>query len=278
MARPFRLLKWRARVADTGLVESVPTLITVPARADRAEDLELILQTLVSLRSTAPDAMVLVVDDRSPAPFAGMIEVAATELDCAHVVQQDGEGRYAAYNVGLAAAAQHGMHVVLLDSGLVFDQPGWLDRLLARTGTDGLPAAVAGGAVVEPTGLIRQAGYFFSLFRRGWGARLARVPQQLLDVHQPLLCPVSAELMLVRNAWLELAGPFDELIDDVAHGSLDFCLRVSEAGGQCVLEPTVRARALVLGDGEPDARSAAADRLRVKQAGVNFQKWAPEVI
>jgi GT2 family glycosyltransferase len=259
-------------------VESVPTLITVPARADSAEELEPILQTLVSLRSTAPDAMVLVIDDRSPAPFAAMIEAAASELDCAHVVQQDGEGRYAAYNVGLAAAAQYDMDAVLVDSSLVFDQAGWLNRLRARTGTDGAPAAVAGGVVVEPTGLIRQAGYFFSLFRRDWGARLARVPQQLLDDHRPLLCPVSAELMLVRREWIERAGAFDELIDDVAHGSLDFCLRVSDAGGQCVLEPSVRARALALGEGEPDAKSAAAGRLRIKQAGVNFQPWAPEVV
>jgi glycosyltransferase involved in cell wall biosynthesis len=259
------------RATDVGDVESVPTLITVPARAERAEDLEPILQTLVSVRSTAPDAMVLVVDDRSPAPQAEMIAAAAAELDCAHVVQEDGEGRYAAFNVGLAAAAQHGMDVVVTDAGLIFDSPGWLDRLRARTGTDGTPAAVAGGAVIEPTGLIRQAGYFFSLYRRAWGTRLARVPAQLLDVHTPLLCPISTELALVRNAWIERVGAFDELLDDVPHGSLDYCLRVTQAGGQCVLEPTVRAREL-------DDESPAANRLRVKHSGISFQPWAPEVI
>jgi hypothetical protein len=69
-------------------VESVPTLITVPARAETAEEVESILQTLVALRATAPEAMVLVVDDRSPQPQAGMLEIAAAELDwanrCAH--------------------------------------------------------------------------------------------------------------------------------------------------------------------------------------------------
>ena len=49
-------------------MESVPTLIVVPVRAERDEDIEPFLQTLVSLRATAPEAMVLVVDDRSPEP------------------------------------------------------------------------------------------------------------------------------------------------------------------------------------------------------------------
>ena len=77
-------------------MESVPTLITVPVRAERAEDIEPILQTLVSLRTTAPEAMVLVVDDRSPQPQAQMIELAAGELGCAYVAQQDGSGVVAA--------------------------------------------------------------------------------------------------------------------------------------------------------------------------------------
>ena len=54
------------RATDGEDVESVPTLIVVPARAENAEEIEPILQTLVSVTATAPDAMVLVVDDRSP--------------------------------------------------------------------------------------------------------------------------------------------------------------------------------------------------------------------
>jgi GT2 family glycosyltransferase len=258
-------------------VESVPTLITVPVRAERPEDIEPILQTLVSLRTTAPEAMVLVVDDRSPQQQAQLIEIAAGELECAYVAQQDGSGRVAAINVGLSAGADHGMDVCIVEPGLVLDSAGWLTRLLARTGTDGEPAAVAGGAVIEPTGLIRQAGYFFSIFRRLWSARLARVPQSLLDVHTPLLCPVSSEVQLIRREWIETVGLYDELLDG-PHAALDYCLRVSDAGGECVFEPTVRARALVLGEGEPDDDTQAARRLRVKHVGVSFQKWAPEVI
>jgi GT2 family glycosyltransferase len=258
-------------------VETVPTLIVVPVRAERDEDIEPFLQTVASLRGTAPEAMVLVVDDRSPAPFAQMLELASDELDCAYVLQQDGEGTSAAINVGLTAANEHGMDACLVAPGLVFDGPGWLNRLRARTGPGGQPAAIAGGAVIEPNGLIRQAGYFFSLFRRLWSARLGRVPEPLLDVHNALLCPVSSELQLIRRDWIETAGSYDELLDG-AHAALDYCLRVSEAGGDCVFEPTVRARALALGDGEPDDALVDARRLRIKHAGMSFQKWAPEVI
>jgi GT2 family glycosyltransferase len=258
-------------------VETVPTLIVVPVRAERDEDIEPFLQTVASVRGSAPEAMVLVIDDRSPAPFAQMLELASDELDCAYVLQQDGEGISAAVNVGLTAAKDHGMDACLVASGLVFEDNGWLNRLRARTGPDGLPAAVAGGAVIEPNGLIRQAGYFFSLFRRLWGARLGRVPESLLDVHDPLLCPVSSEVQYIRREWIETAGLYDELLQG-AHAALDYCLRVSEAGGHCVLEPTVRARALALGDGEPDDTLVDARRLRVKHAGMSFQKWAPAVI
>ena len=258
-------------------MESVPTLIAVCARAESPEELDPLLQTLASLRATAPEAMILVVNDRSPEPQGQMIEIAAAELDCAYVVQQDGEGRSAAYNVALGAAHQHGMDVCFVASGIVLESAGWLDRLRARTGTDGELAAIAGGAVVEPTGLIRQAGYFFSLYRRAWSARRNRVPQVLLDVETPLLCPVDAELLHVRHEWIDPIGEFDEDLDG-PHASLDYCLRAAAAGGECVFEPTVRGRAVVQGEGEPNDTTPGASRLRAKHANVNFQPWAVEVI
>ena len=271
------LLKSASRTTDTGDVETVPTLIVVPVRAERAEDIEPFLQTVVSLRGSAPEAMVLVVDDRSPAQFAQMLGLASDELDCAYVLQQDGQGPSAAINVGMTAAKDHGMNACLVAPGLVLDSPGWLNRLTARTGTDGRLAAIAGGAVIDSTGLIRQAGYFFSAFRRTWSARLGRVPEVLLDKHTPLLCPVSSELQLVRKEWIESVGLYDELLEG-PHAALDYCLRVAQAGGQCVLEPTVRARGVAVVDAEPDDDSADSRRLRLKHAGVSFQQWAPEVV
>jgi len=258
-------------------VDSVPTLVVVPARAESADEIEPLLQTLVSLTTTAPDAMVLVVDDRSPAPHAQLIEVAASELGCAYVLQQDGEGTSAAYNVGFSAAAQHDMDVCLVAPGLVFRSAGWLGRLQGRKGTDGRPAAVVGGAVVNPSGMIRNAGFFFSFFRRSWSPRLRNVPEQLLDVQAPLLCPVGSDLQLVRREWIDSGGFYDELLEG-SDATIDYCLRVSQAGGECILEPSVRANAVVDVDVERNHNMAGAERLRTKHADVDFKPWVPEII
>jgi hypothetical protein len=256
-------------------VEAPAVLIVVPARADSEAELDPLLQTLAAVRATAPEAMVLLVD-RSPAVHASMLELAAGELDCAYVAHADGESDTASLNVGLVAAAGHGMDACLFAGGLVPD-PGWLPRLLARTGSDGEPAAVAGAPVIEPTGVIRQAGYFFSLFRRAWGARLGRVPEVLLDVSPPLLCPISSEVQLVRRDWIDRVGVYDEELAG-PNAALDFCLRVSDEGGQAIFEPTVRARGLEQTDGEPDEAAPSSRRLKLKHAGVSFHRWSPEVV
>jgi hypothetical protein len=249
----------------------------VPARAETDEEIEPLLQTLVSLTTTAPGTMTLVIDDRSPAPQAQMIEAAAAELDCAYVVQQDGSGPLAAYNVGLSVALEHGMDVCLVASGLTFPAPGWLDRMRGRMGTDGRPAGVVGGAVVNPDGMIRHAGYFFSYFRRSWSARLRNVPEALLDVQAPVLCPVGSDLVFVRREWIGPVGAYDEQLEG-PDADLDFSLRATEAGAECILEPTVRAHALVALDVEPEGGTESSGRLRLKHADTDFKAWVPEII
>ena len=258
-------------------MEPDPTLIVVPVRAETAEEIEPILQTLVSVATTAPTTMVLAVDDRSPEPEAQLIQAACEELQCAYVLQEDGEGVAAAINVGLAAANEHGMDACVVASGVMLEDHGWLERLQARTDKAGELAAVAGGSILEADGTIRHAGYFFSLFRRSWSARLRYVPQELLEVEEPLLCPVSVELALIRRPWIERIGMLDPVMD-APHASLDYCLRVHAEGGQSILEPTVHARALEKADPEPNAHAPAASRLRLKHADVNFGRWCPEVI
>jgi hypothetical protein len=261
-------------MTDAADVNSPQVLIVVSPRVEGEAQVDSVLQTLVAVRSTAPDAMVLVVD-RSPQERAAMLKVAAAELRCAYAPAGT-ESATAALNVGLRAAAGHRMDLALVSTGLI-PQPGWLNRLRARTGADGEPAAVAGGAVVEPNGLIRQAGYFFSLFRRNWSARLYRVPEVMLDVSTPLLCPTDPQFQLIRREWIERVGELDEDLEGPEVG-LDYCLRATAAGGQSVLEPTARARALALQDSDLDDTTLSAMRLRNKHAGRSFQVWAPEVI
>ena len=149
----FRSLKSPLRATDAGDVESVPTLIVVPARAENAEEIEPLLQTLVSVTATAPDTMVLVVDDRSPAR-AGADDRGRRHRARLRLRPPAGRRRLAPPPSTSASRSplEHGMDVCFVASGLVFESAGWLDRLRARTGTDGEPAAVAGGAVVEPDG------------------------------------------------------------------------------------------------------------------------------
>jgi GT2 family glycosyltransferase len=262
-------------MTDAAHVEAPSVLIVVPARATGEAELDPLLQTLVALRSTAPDAMTLVID-RSPGPQAAMIEIAAAELGCAYAAHDPAANEASALNVGLVNAPKHGMDACLFAPGLLPDA-GWLRRLRARTGSEGQLAAVAGGAVVNPDGTVRHAGYFFSLFRRAWGARLGRTPEVMLDVTGPLLCPVGWEIQLIRSEWIERVGLYDEELDG-ANAALDYCLRVTAAGGECVFEPTVRGRALAGGEGEPDDRGESAHRLQVKHAGVSFRQWVPEVL
>ena len=258
-------------------MEPDPTLIVVAARAETNEELEPLLQTLVSVTTTAPGATVLVVDDRSPAAQAQMIEVAATELECAYVMQQDGEGTSAAFNVGLTVAAEHEMDTCLVSADVVFRSPGWLDRLRHRTASDGQLAPVAGGATLNPHGTIRQAGYFFSLFRRDWSARLGNVPEVMLDVDDPRACPVGSEVQLIRRALVQSVGLYDESMDG-PHAALDYCLRVIAEGGECIFEPTVRAYGLTEIEGEPDYQLPIAHALRRKHADMSFAAYSPVVL
>ncbi|MDA0171064.1 hypothetical protein OJ998_18310 [Solirubrobacter taibaiensis] len=258
-------------------MEPDQTLIVVAARAETNEELEPLLQTLVSVTATAPGATVLVVDDRSPAEQAQMIEVAATELECAYVMQQDGDGTSAAFNVGLTVAAEHELDTCLVSAGVVFRSPGWLERLRHRTASDGQLAPVAGGATLNPHGTIRQAGYFFSLFRRDWSARLGNVPEVMLDVDDPRACPVGSEVQLIRRALVQSVGLYDEGMEG-PHAALDYCLRVIAEGGECILEPTVRAYGLTELEGEPDYKLPIAQALRRKHADMSFAAYSPLVL
>src|ERR1700759_2427249 len=137
-------------MSDTVVVDSPSVLIVVSPRAESEAELDPILQTLVAARGSGPDAIVLAVD-RSAEARPALLKVAATELQCAYAPAGT-EGATAALNVGLRAAVGHGMDLALLAPGIIPDA-GWLGRLRARTGTDGAPAAMVGGAVIEPNGL-----------------------------------------------------------------------------------------------------------------------------
>lgn len=88
-------------------------------------------------------------------------------------------------------------------------------------------------------------------------------------------CPVGSDLQLIRRQWIDSVEFYDERL----HGSdavLDYLLRVSQAGGECILHPSVRADAVADVDVEPKSDTAGAAILRAKLADVDFKPWVPE--
>ncbi|MGH2942567.1 MAG: glycosyltransferase family 2 protein [Solirubrobacteraceae bacterium] len=217
---------------------SLACLAVVPVYLRTAEDLDVLLRCLVSLRETAPQADVLVVDDCSPAAeLVGMIELAAGELGL-ELTRRDVNGGFSrAVNVGLRRALEEGRDAVLVNADIEFHQPRWLEPMLARTDTTGAPAAVVGARLLYPNGLLQHAGLYYSMLHRFWGPRFAFGAADLPEALVPSRCPVTGALQLIRHECLADVGLYDERFR-MGWEDVDYCLRVFESGRECIYEPT----------------------------------------
>ena len=154
----------RASCRTSGREPIRPTLCVVPAFVRNEEELDVLLRCLVSLRSTAPDADVLVVDDASPArELVAGLEAVCEELGIALVSNDENSG-FSRHRQRRPASSrsQTGRDAVLVNADIEFLEPGWLERMRARTDTEGRPAAVVGARLLYPNGLIQHAGIFLS--------------------------------------------------------------------------------------------------------------------
>jgi GT2 family glycosyltransferase len=212
-------------------------LAIVPVYLRTAEDLDILLRCLVSLAGTAPQAEVLVVDDRSPAAeLVDLLAVAVAELG-AELVRRPMNGGFAqTVNVGLARALREGRDAILVNADIEFHEHGWLEAMLARTGTDGAPPAVVGARLLYPNGLLQHAGIYFSLLHRGFAHRFNLGPADLDAALEPARCPVTGALQLIRHECLADVGLYDEAFR-MGWEDVDYCLRVFAAGRECIYEP-----------------------------------------
>jgi GT2 family glycosyltransferase len=216
---------------------SLAPLAIVPTYLRTAEDLDVLLRCLVSLRHTAPHADVLVVDDGSPATeLVDMIELAATELELELHRRPVNGGFSRAVNVGLQRALDEGRDAVLVNADIEFLWAGWLELMLERTDTTGAPAAVVGARLLYPNGLLQHAGLYYSQLHRFWAARFACGPGDLAEAMVPCRCPVTGALQLIRHECLAAVGVYDEAFR-MGWEDVDYCLRVFESGRQCIYEP-----------------------------------------
>jgi GT2 family glycosyltransferase len=261
-----------------------PSLCVIPAFVRSEQELDVLVRCLVSLATTAPDAQVMVVDDHSPErALVDILEVACSELGFELVRKDENSGFSSTVNVGLRRAQETGADAVLVNADVEFVDAGWLDRMRERTDTLGNPAAVVGARLLYPSGLIQHAGVFLSLLNRDWMHRFQFAPGDLPEALTPCRCPVTAALQLIRWETLDAVGLYDEgyrmCFEDV-----DYCLRVFDAGLECIYEPSVRAYHLEKyfrreASGELlEWIKASTLRMRVLWGNKDLSRWVPEVL
>ena len=216
---------------------AVSVLAVVPTSLRAELDAELLLRCLVSLSATAPEAEVVVVDDASPA--AHLVEQLApvcAELGHRLVLKSENTGFSRTVNTGLQLALDGGHDALLVNQDIQFVEAGWLDAMLARTDAEGRPAAVVGAKLLYPSGEIQHAGVLYSRLYRWFDHRLRYAPGDLPEANLPRRCPVTGALQLIRHETLATVGLYDEAFQ-MGHEDVDYCLRVFDAGLECIYEP-----------------------------------------
>jgi GT2 family glycosyltransferase len=260
---------------------SRPTLAVVPVTLRSAEQLDQLVDCLMSLWATTDGVEVLCVDDGSPErELVDQLEAAAGELGWKVHRKESGDGIAVSANLGLRRALETGRDALVLAPEVGFLGRGWLEAMRARTDTQGRPAAVVGGRLLRPDGLLDSAGMFFSLLGREFRYRFRQGPGDLPDALVPCRCPIPGALQLIRHETLATVGLYDE---NFWHGweDVDYCLRVFDAGLECVYEPQARAlhhRAVEGQDARVTVwREQSARRLREKYVTSDMSAYVPDL-
>ena len=259
--------------------DSLSCLAVVPMYLRTEEDLDVVLRCVVSLRQTAPQADVLVVDDCSPArKLVDLIEIAADELEIELHRRPVNAGFSCAVNVGLRRALDEGRDALLVNADVEFDRGRWLEPMLARTDSAGRPAAVVGARLLYPNGLLQHAGIQYSALTRFWSYRFAYGAPDLPEALIPFACPVTGSLQLIRHECLLGVGVYDDSLR-MAWEDVDYCLRVFASGRECIYEPAACAT-----HGESQYRADTADSqetpdawrlLKVKYDSLDLSMFTP---
>jgi GT2 family glycosyltransferase len=268
-----------AAAEQRGVSGSRPVLAVIPSFVRTPEDMEILLACLVTLQQTAPNVRTLVVDDCSPATeLIDQLEAIIGQVGAELVRKPENTGFSRTVNVGLREALATGADAVLINADIEFDTPGWLEAMQERTDTNGNPAAVVGALLIYPIGVIQHAGVFFSQLTRMFGHRHRFGPPNLPEALTPTRCPVTAALQYIRWETLDTVGLYDEEFQ-MSYEDVDYCLRVFDAGLECIYEPRARAihhesvfRARKVAD---DWQNASLLRLRAKYQKTDLGQWVP---
>lgn len=262
------------------------TLVVIPTYLREPDDFNVVVKTLESVHATEPDAPIVVVDDCSPAQ--GLVDELTTamvergvEADVYRKEENTGFSR--TVNVGLRRALENGQNAVLLNADIECLYPGWVAKMEAQADTTGRPAAVVGALLIYPLGLIQHAGIFFSLLTRSFDHRYRFGPARLPEAQVPCVCPVTGAFQFIRHSTLDAVGLYDEEFR-MGYEDVDYCLRVFDAGLECIYQPAVKAtHHESLFRGRADAKlnewqNESLLRLMDKHRTTNMARWIPELV
>lgn len=252
----------------------VPVYISEQEHYDLAEKC---IKTLVASAGKICD--VLVVDDCSPhVVLMDKLERGCQALGVEVHRRTKRNGFAAAVNVGLDMCLYEGRDAVLVNQDIVFTEYGWLEAL------GNTEAWVAGGLLIFPSGLIQHAGVFYSINGREFDHIYRFGPPNLPEALRQRVCPVTGALQLIRHEAIALVGLYDEEFK-MGWEDIDYCIRVFEAGKECIYEPEARAlhHERAVRGSKPDPQIAkwqeqGKQYLFKKWAGTDFSAYIPSML
>lgn len=257
-------------------------LAVVPTYMSDPKDLEVTADMLRSLRRTAPDLDVLIVDDGSPrSDLVKSLE--SFDERCELVAKPENEGFATTVNVGLRRALAETRDVVLVNADVEFMDDGWLERMSEQVGVDGKPASVVGALLLYPNDLIQHGGIFFSLLHKCFEHRFKYAPHNLPEAHVAAQCPVTGALQFIRHEALADVGLYDDEFQ-LAWEDVDYCIRCFLARHDVIYQPTVRAyhhESLFRGRPNPkiaDMQARSWIYFMQKWSHQNFMHFVPDFV
>lgn len=156
------------------------------------------------------------------------------------LVQPANYGYSAANNAGAEGA--RGRHLLLLNSDVIPDRPGWLPGLVEMLESDGRIGAVGPKLLFDDDSL-QHAGLYFDRDPRGrWYNHhyFKGMPRDFAPACKPRRVPgvTGACLMMSRDLYSRLGGLSEDYVIGDFEDS-DLCLRIRQAGFEIVYEPRV---------------------------------------
>lgn len=257
-------------------------LVVIPTFLRKPRELEVTAKTWETLRATESELEVMFVDDGSPDQgLVDLLEKTLVEDSLATVFRKDkNTGFSSTVNIGLKRCLEEKRDAILCNADIEFVENGWLERLLITHDTKGNPAAVVGCLLLYPNGLIQHAGVYASFLDRSFDHRMRFAPGSLPEAHEPKVCPVTGALQLIRYSTLERVGVYDENFR-MAFEDVDYCLRVFDAGLECVYQPGVMAvhhESLFRGDASDQIKEWTSESLQTlmkTHAATDIGRWIP---